>query len=479
VDTSAEITLFAISKQSYFESELEGVMKRILWLMAVLATLLMVFPARPALADDDAMPLPVVQCQLNGGTPIFFDIDHAKPFELNGSYTCLWSPPPAAWNGDLVIFAHGYIDPTDPLRLPLDQLALTSPTLPELVVGMGYAFAVPTYAKNGLAVLEGVQAVEELAGFVMASPLGVNNIFLVGASEGGLITGKAIEHNPLNIFKGGMSACGPVGDFSGQINYWGDFRVLFDYFFPDFIPQMEFTPVHIADSTLVAWNEPFPGSLQYWITASLEADTMATTQLMTVSQAPFDPSDPTTIGESVLGILDYNIRATNEARMELAGDPMIDLTTNAGQPFDNNTRVYAGSLDDTAMNLWITNNAHRFSADPTLAPVLALYQTSGDLKAPLVTIHTTGDPIVPYWHEVLYQGKIAISGNSTKAFNIPVMRYGHCAFTAKESVFAFSTMILKATGSLPPLMTAFLTQQEYAAFIQLYGTRFFLPAISK
>ena len=129
------------------------------------------------------------------------------------------------------------------------------------------------------------------------------------------------------------------------------------------------------------------------------------------------------------------------------------------------------------MNDWITANNHRFSTDPALAAILPLYQTTGGIQAPLVTIHTIGDPIVPYWHELLYQGKIAFAGNSAKAFNIPIMRYGHCAFTAKESAFAFSTMILKATGSLPTLMTAFLTQQEYLGFLQLYGAKIYLPAV--
>ena len=38
------------------------------------------------------------------------------------------------------------------------------------------------------------------------------------------------------MFSSGLAACGPVGTFSGQVNYVGDFRVLFDYFFPEVIP---------------------------------------------------------------------------------------------------------------------------------------------------------------------------------------------------------------------------------------------------
>ena len=32
--------------------------------------------------------------------------------------------------------------------------------------------------------------------------------------------------------------CGPVGDFQKQIDYLGDFRVLFDYYFPNIMPPL-------------------------------------------------------------------------------------------------------------------------------------------------------------------------------------------------------------------------------------------------
>ena len=45
----------------------------------------------------------------------------------------------------------------------------------------------------------------------------------------------AAEQRP-DLFNGALAACGPVGDFAAQIDYLGDFRVLFDYFFPGVIP---------------------------------------------------------------------------------------------------------------------------------------------------------------------------------------------------------------------------------------------------
>jgi hypothetical protein len=39
------------------------------------------------------------------------------------------------------------------------------------------------------------------------------------------------------------------------------------------------------------------------------------------------------------------------------------------------------------------------------------FQTSGDLLRPVFTSHTTADPIVPYWHETIYDLKALIAGS--------------------------------------------------------------------
>src|SRR5512147_2963777 len=60
---------------------------------------------------------------------------------LSGAQVLICVPP--AWNGDLVVFAHGYVAPTggDPV-IPLDQLELPDGTsIPGIVTGLGFAFA--------------------------------------------------------------------------------------------------------------------------------------------------------------------------------------------------------------------------------------------------------------------------------------------------------------------------------------------------
>jgi hypothetical protein len=74
-------------------------------------------------------------------------------------------------------------------------------------------------------------------------------------------------------------------------------------------------------------------------------------------------------------------------------------------------------------------------------------ETTGKLTRPLVTLHTTGDHIVPEWHEPLYRAKTSRSLSSWLLHSrLTVSRYGHCSFTVDEVLGAFALLVLKATG---------------------------------
>jgi len=64
----------------------------------------------------------------------------------------------------------------------------------------------------------------------------------------------------------------------------------------------------------------------------------------------------------------------------------------------------------------------------------------------LVTLHNTLDPIVPYWHELLYGEKVLASGSSNLYSHISVSRYGHCNFNVRETLAGFALLVLMATG---------------------------------
>jgi len=351
--------------------------------------------------------------------------DPCVPYPAGLSTYLICVPPGAASNIDLVVFAHGYVSPTEPVgTIPTDQLSLQGVSIPALVNSLGFAFAVSSYPKNGLAIKEGMVDLENLVAFYKQLGYSPGRVYLVGVSEGGLIATKLIEQGG-PVFSGGLALCGPIGDFDGQINHFGDFRVVFDYFFPGVLPP---SPVSIPPSAIADWDSLVPV-----IAGAMAANPSAAAQLYLVTQTPTDPTQPV---ESAVDNLWYNVFATDDAHTELGG-----------QPFDNRFRIYLGSTDNLRLNL----DVERFSADPAaLRQIAEFYQTSGSLPAPLVTMHTTGDPIVPYWHETLYGLKVLLRGSLREYLHLPVVRYGHCNFEPAEVLLGFGLLVEKVSGqSLP------------------------------
>jgi len=102
---------------------------------------------------------------------------------------------PDEWNGDLVVFAHGYISPTEDLAIVDYEIPPENYSVSEIIAGMGYAYATTSYSYNGLVIPQAVEDIKELVVQFpdlaeSAAPL---SVYLVGASEGGLVTTLALE----------------------------------------------------------------------------------------------------------------------------------------------------------------------------------------------------------------------------------------------------------------------------------------------
>ena len=145
------------------------------------------------------------------------------------------------WNGDLVLYAHGYAPVTSPL-------ALSSETdlLRQFITATGSAFAASSFRVNGLAVLPAIEDLRELVPLFEQRHGAPRRVLVVGASQGGLITTLAVERFP-DEFAGGLAMCAPNGDFAAQVDYFGDFRVVFDHFLPGVVPG---SPVEIPQSLI-------------------------------------------------------------------------------------------------------------------------------------------------------------------------------------------------------------------------------------
>lgn len=330
---------------------------------------------------------------------------------------------PQSWNGELVLYAHGYVTAAEPLALPDDRVG--GQPVSEVVNGLGYAYATTSYRANGLvadlAADDVAQLVQEVRRRFRPDPV---RSYVVGVSDGGLVAALAAERHA-DLLQGGVAACGPVGDFRAEVDYFGDFRTIFDYFFPGVIPG---GVVDVPDSVRSQWSSTYAPA----VTSALQANPSATLQLLAVTGAPTDPADPQSTGATALDILWYDIFALPDARARLGG-----------QPYDNVGRAYQGSLDDAALNAGV----ERVAADAAARAGLDQFETSGALTVPLATLQTTGDPIVPAVQAELYADKVTAHGATSLLDARTVSRYGHCTFQANELLNAFTAVVARARAS--------------------------------
>lgn len=333
---------------------------------------------------------------------------------------------PEYWNGSFLVYAHGYVDPILPISLPNDSIAgillknlITSPDL-------GFAYASTSYSENGFAVKEAVMDIMFLGKMIKAH-FKPDKIFLGGVSEGGLVATKALEKNQ-HVFDAGLVSCGPVGNFQGQLQYFGDFHVLFKHLYAielASIPPMLGGPIdigspaHVPPQLMQAWEY---GNLKTLIGGILASNPDKLKFLLQIANVPVNANDLT--DEQLIGvameILRFNIMATND---------MIDRVH--GIPYDNTEIVYPG-----------LSGVERIEGDKqAIHRVKLLYETKGTPGVPVVFMHTLGDHVVPAWHMVAYMEKVYSNELTDNVEYFPIASYGHCYYTLDQVMNAVYTMI--------------------------------------
>jgi pimeloyl-ACP methyl ester carboxylesterase len=354
---------------------------------------------------------------------------------------------PDLWNGEILLWAHGYTNPGPdrppytPLELPAEEAS--GFRIKDIVRNLGtaeegfYGYAGTSYRRNGLVAPEAVTDLEQTSTWVrgrltaLAAQNGFEELpaitYLVGASEGGLSTVLTMEKTgATSLFDGGLALCAPAGDFQRQIDWFGDFRVVFDHYFPGVMPG---SAVEIPDEETVVTDVNW-ASTEAAIGAALLADPGSTQQLLAVTDVPHDVGDPATLEEATTQILRYSFMGTNDATAVLGGNP-----------FGNGETVYDGSDDDVALNEGLARHDAEVAA---LAAIESAFQTTGRPQGPLLTMHTTRDPVTPMWHADLYQAKNA--GAAETVDLIPVDRFGHCGFSLPELLAGFSQLVAQVKG---------------------------------
>jgi pimeloyl-ACP methyl ester carboxylesterase len=354
----------------------------------------------------------------------------------------LWLP--RWWNltgRHLLIFVHGYVSPNQKPTLPddIDQETL------DMLLSQGFGVAQSSFSETGWAVKDGAYRTLQLLKYIKAEHGYTRNVYLVGASEGGIIALRLTEYHFWH-FRGTLSLCSLVGGTRMEMEYLTNTRVLFDYFFGERLEELAdaeplggpATDLNDALGEGVLEAKPPKGIAgyspqefaQYMTPVFLEliGDSAAVNAMAAVHAdgLPLYPWTPDMVPEvnvglefaAMLGItLWYNIYGVADLLERTDGRCMVD----------NTDTVYTIGGQELSTLYPDKQDVERLEGDWLAQLYLwRWYEPKGIFRIPVVTLHTTRDPAVPLFHEYALLEKARRRGSAHMLAQFQLEGFGHC-----------------------------------------------------
>jgi hypothetical protein len=360
---------------------------------------------------------------------------------------------PANWNGKLVMYAHGYAGTGA-------ALGVSNPSIRRHLIQQGYAWAASSYSKNYYDVRVGVEdtnklalnfnAITTAAGRTLAAP---SRIYITGHSMGGHITGAAIEAEAAATavnkvaYHGAVPMCGVMGD-AELFNQFAAMQVTAQALagLPKY-PTANWADISaLVTSTLFTTFPSVPTATGQKFVSVLQNITGGPRPLFAQGLA-FGGSFPSAWGAlggdgTINGILNKNVLDTNAYTYKIDGDEAGSTALNAA-----------------ALKLSAAADANRLRTDG----LRWIPQINGEIRIPVVSIHTLGDLFVPFSMQQVYQKRVAVKGNSQWLVQRAIRGASHCDFTVAEQVEAFQAMVTWEQGGPRPAGDDVVTPATVAA----------------
>lgn len=340
---------------------------------------------------------------------------------------------PDSWNGDLVLYAHGFAGTGD-------QLFVQNPSLRPHLIALGYAWAASSYRANGYVPGTGAEDTHDLLklfkhvagkntdGGKKGNSGKPNRVYLFGLSMGGHVVGHMIEKWP-NTFDGALPVCGVMGD-NELFDFFQDMYLLAEMLVGNdpIVP----TPADYYTNPLMGWQvtrtllgTPYPDVLT-------PAGTVLKQIIENLSGGDRPVFDEGWVGPSG-GAFVFNFgsavagpgRENVDTFYQLDTDPAISP---AEQLFNDTIIRVAASPRD--------RNPQGIFNEATSSPFL-----SGKFRIPVLTLHTIGELFVPFHMEQVYARRVMQGGNPDLLVQRAIRGRGHCEFTAAELTTAFNDLV--------------------------------------
>jgi pimeloyl-ACP methyl ester carboxylesterase len=355
---------------------------------------------------------------------------------------------PAVWNGTLLLYSHGYVTPGS----PNPAVDAGDPLTGGFMLAAGYALAGSSYATTGWAIHEAIPdqiAVLDAFKSMVGTP---TTTIAWGHSLGGMITAGLIQQYP-DRFDAALPMCGVVGGGVGIWNEALDAAFAFNLLIASGTLQVvditnPLQNLNAAEQVLAAAQSTAQGRARIALGAAL-------------GDLPgwFDPASPepsptdyaSQEANQFLWLSEVDLPFSFAFRAELEARAGGNPSYNTGVGYErqlahsvNSAEVqalYAAAGLDLKSDLAILKIAPRITADAGALSYLTDNITyNGQITIPVLTLHTTGDGLVPVEDERAYDKVVHEANNTVLLRERFVHRAGHCAFSPAETITAMQTL---------------------------------------
>jgi pimeloyl-ACP methyl ester carboxylesterase len=336
---------------------------------------------------------------------------------------------PDAWNGQLLMFAHGFHGDGP-------ELTVEDPPIREYLVRNGFAWAASSYRRNGYAVEDGIEDTQALHDLFVERFGTPTRTYVMGTSMGGHIAVAGIERRP-GAYDGAMPVCGALGDVE-----------LFDYFLNHALVAAALAGVETthppAPNYLSVTAPAIQSALGYGPGRTLNdrgRQLAAATEFLSGGQRP---------------LFDQAFAFWSGSDTDFDGVPFL-LGRYGGPQYPAITAI-VGNAD----------TRYQFDADPAQSPAEARLNATvlrvrprpsarppfpivtGDLPVKVVSMHTIGDLFVPFSMEQIYARKVAAHGVADRLVTRAIRDVRHCGFAPGELEAGFAALVAWVHGGPRP-----------------------------
>lgn len=360
---------------------------------------------------------------------------------------------PAIWNGNAVLFAHGYSTPGSPIAVSEDPIGKGTGAGGILAAAYedGVAAGHSAYDKAGMGVETATVNTLRLRNFL--AKLGAKRVYISGGSMGGNIVLSLIEQHP-RAFAGGLAACGVTNGWESLFGQLIDMRVTYNYLTrgtPYALPGDQ-DATHTALPTLPPAGDATNPEAYRW----QQIGRIATPVLALFKAAAVNPNGPEArIARQVAAVGGF------EAEPASVAYPLVTATLGAddlaqtlgGQIYGNVGKAYVVPEMTAAELASFNQGVQRIHADKAAVPnARRWHQATGRFQVPLVTIHNQIDSLVPYSQNEALGRIVRAAGNERRLvrFTVPAVKaplpvggvegYTHCGFSTEQGAAAWRAL---------------------------------------